>query len=38
MVEAKKAINKSLPDLQKIIDTLLDQEIKSSNQIIKEYT
>lgn len=35
MTEAKKLINKASPEAQKIIETLLDKEIKDANKTLK---
>lgn len=36
MVQAKKLINKSSSDVQKIVENLLEKEVKEANTILKE--
>ena len=38
MSEAKKAINKSSPEIQKVVESLIEKEVKEANKVIKEAT
>lgn len=36
MVEAKKVINKASSEVQKIVENLLEREVKEANRILRE--
>lgn len=36
MVEAKKVINKASSEVQKIVENLLEREVKEANKILRE--
>lgn len=38
MTEAKKIINRSSPDVQKVVESILDKEVKEANKVLKDKT
>lgn len=38
MTEAKKIINKSSSEIQRLVETLLEKEIKEANKVLKDKT
>lgn len=36
MTEAKKLINKSSPEVQKLVESLIEKQVKEANKVLRE--